>query len=320
MTDLPSSPTDPEDDDLLASLYLDGEASSADRARVEADPRLMARVRSFEAIAIDLSSVTPPPELRSTQIAAALDLFDQQPASSVMGDSAHVAPESGASSPKVSSLTERRERKQARGIPTWLGAAAAAALVVGGLGFAATLGGGDDDSSDAAMDAASDPAASSTNRDNGQSLSTEAASSEPTIAADSDAMEEETAEAATDQSADDAGEEADDAMEDDAMEDDAPAADGDFDDSELADTGPRPIPLDGLQATTAAEYLDLLGDQPLQPIAGSPCAESPLVKGLFGVDSFLPVVFDGVVASLLVQEGVPSTAVIVGPTCAIELE
>jgi len=81
-----------------------------------------------------------------------------------------------------------------------------------------------------------------------------------------------------------------------------------------------PIPLDDLDAATAAGYLELLDGQPLQPIDASPCAGSPLVEGLFGVDSFISVVFRGEIASLLVQEGAPSTAVIVGPTCEIELE
>lgn len=317
MTDLPSSPNDPEDDDLLASLYLDGEATPAERVRVETDPVLMARVQSFEAIALELSSVTPPANLSSTQIAAALDLFDQQLASPITAEPSDRATASPVSGSKVSSLAARRERKQARGIPTWLSVAAAAALVVGGLGFVSTLGsGGDDSSVDAAMDAPSDPAASSTNRDNG-ALSTEAASTaETTASADGEVMEEEAMEMAADDSADEA-------MEDDAMEEEAgneeASTDQDFDDG-ADDSELGPIPLDQLEATTAAGYLALLSDHPLQPIANSPCAESPLINGLFGVDSFLPVVFNGVVASLLVQEGVPSTAVIVGPTCKIELE
>ena len=46
MTDTPTPSTESEDDDLLASLYLDGEATAEERAEVEASPELMARVRS----------------------------------------------------------------------------------------------------------------------------------------------------------------------------------------------------------------------------------------------------------------------------------
>ena len=148
MTDTPFSSTDPADDDLLASLYLDGEATPAERARVEADPRLVAQVQAFEAMANELSSVTPPPGLGHSQIAAALDIFDQQqtPAGTatplVVGDSA--APPSPESA-GVTSLAERRKRKQSKGIPPWLSAAAAGVLVIAGLGLASTLTGGSDD-------------------------------------------------------------------------------------------------------------------------------------------------------------------------------
>lgn len=314
MTDTPSSPTDPADDDLLASLYLDGEATAEERARVESDPTLIARVQTFEAIASDLSNVAPPPDLARMQISAALDLFDQQQA-----PAASTAPLPAASpeSPSgVTSLADRRERKQSKGMPSWLGIAAAGALVVGGLGFASTLGGSDSDdsSADVAMEASDEIAESGANRtfDDAAATTTAQDSASPEAAA-SEAMEEEAfEEMEADTMEDDAADE-DEAMEesDDAMEESG---------DDAGETAVGPIPLDGLDATTAAEYLELLGDQPLQPIENAPCAGSPLVEGLFGVDSFLPVVFDGVISSLLVQEGVPSTAVIVGPTCEIELE
>ena len=311
MTDTPSSPTDPADADLLASLYLDGEATADERARVEADPELLARVRAFETVAEDLSSVTPPTDLGRAQIAAALDLFDQQQATPPLA--AVAEPEIPAA---VTSLADRRKARQSRGFPTWLGVAAAGALVVGGLGFASTLGGDTDTStSDVAMDSADDASASGANRlveedDAAESMMAETA---PTTAADAgddgDAMEE-SSDAMEDEEA----------MEDEAMEDDAmeESAADDAADGELVDLSP--IPLDGLDANTAAGYLELLSDQPLQPISGSPCADSPLVEGLFGVDSYLPVVLDGQISSLVVQAGSPATARIVGPTCEIELE
>lgn len=311
MTDTPSSPTDPADDDLLASLYLDGEATAEERARVESDPSLMARVEAFKAIAADLSEVTPPPDLARLQISAALDLFDQQQRPTALSSAAQTTASEAPSS--VTSLADRRERKQSKGIPSWLGVAAAAALVVGGIGFASTLGGDSDDSSaDVAMEASDEVAESGANRTvdddamEEESDSAEAASTE--MMQDEPAAEEMEVEdfAADDTSSDVAGNDAtDDAMEEESDDEATTAA---------------PIPLDQFEATTAAEYFELLGDQPLQPIENAPCAGSPLVEGLFGVDSFIPVVLDGVVSSLLVQEGVPATSVIVGPTCEIVLE
>ncbi len=320
MTETPFSSTDPADDDLLVSLYLDGEATPAERARVEADPRLTERVQAFEAMANELSSVTPPPGLGRIQIAAALDVFDQQQMPAVVAapfvDGASGEPPTQ-NSAGVTSLTERRLRKQFKAIPTWMSAAAAVALVVGGLGFASTLTGGSDDAGDVAMEGASDLAASSTNRDADDTGAANAANAEQldaapaTTAADSEVAEEESM--AGEAMEDDAAESADASADEQA---DSPPADEDS----SADAGLSPIPLDDLEATTAMEYFELLSDQPFQPIADSPCAGSPLVKGLFGVDSFLSVVFEGDLASLLVQDGVPSTAVIVGPTCEIELE
>jgi len=299
MTDTPSSPTDPVDDDLLASLYLDGEATADERAQVEADPQLLARVRSFEAMAADLASVTPPPELARLQISAALDLFDEQQAPST-ASTGTPGPTSG-----VTSLSERRDQKQSRGLPTWLSAAAALVLVVGGLGFVSTLGGGDDDSaaSDVAMDDETDASESGASR---VIEDTETSMAAAEIASDgaAEAMEDEV-------------------MDDEAMDDETADADAmeesSSDDGDEAGAPPSPIPLDELEAASAEEYLSLLIDQRLRPIEDSPCAGSPLVDGLFGVDSFIEVVYRGELSSLLVQEGVPSTAVIVGPTCEIAL-
>lgn len=310
MTDTPSSPTDPADDDLLASLYLDGEATAAERATVDADPALLARVRAFEAMADDLADLPPPVGLAQVQISAALDLFDQQRAAATSAAATTLTSPQGG----VASLDERRARKQSWGIPTWLTAAAALALVVGGLGFASTLGDGDEDvaSVDTATESADETFASGASRNVEDSDPLAAADDDATeaAAADDDAMEEE---AAMDESAED--ETMADTQE---LTEQATADSGDAGD--VGETALSPIPLDRLDASTAAEYLELLGDQPLQPIDASPCAGSPLVKGLFGVDSFISVVFEGETASLLVQAGVPATAVIVGPTCEIELE
>lgn len=312
MTNTPFSPTDPEDDDLLASLYLDGEATLEEQAQVETDSRLMALVHEFETMASDLANVTPPPDLGRLQVSAALDLFDEQRAAATLPTAAAPVAAASVTATPVTSLSDRRQRRQAKGIPSWLGIAAAAALVVGGLGFATTLTGNEDGEAatadfDASSDGAEDRAASSTNADSDDEVSEGlmAESATATTAADSgddDAMEDSGGDAMEDE-----------AMEDDAMEEATEPAPAE-------DPTRSPFPLDDLDATTAREYFELLSDQPLLPIDDSPCAGSPLVEGLFGVDSFLPVVFEGELASLLVQAGAPSTAVIVGLTCEIALE
>lgn len=314
MTETPSSPTDPTDDDLLASLYLDGEATPAERAKVEADPELMRLVEAFASTAESMGAVAPPAELSRVQIAAALDLFDEQHAEKRAGAA------TSAPAAEVRSLADRREQKTQRALPTWLGAAAAAVLVIGGLGFAASTLGGGDDSDTAALDAMANPARSSSNAESAQ-LAEESAEStddamEDDAMEDADAMETEAMDEVAEEEAEEAAADSDDeAMQDDAMEDDS--ADDAGDETTAA---PSPIPIDDLDATSASEYFELLSEEAFLPIAASPCADSPLVQGLFGVDQFLAVVFDGAPSSLLVQQGSPATAVIVGPTCEIVLE
>ena len=324
MTDTPSSPIDPTDDDLLASLYLDDEATPEERATVENDPQLMAQVRAFERIAADLGDVAPPADLQRVQIAAALDLFDQQhgraaPATDEPGTDQPSAGEPSAdASSAVASLADRRAHKAARrGIPSWLSAAAALALVVGGIGFVASRTGNDSDET-AGADAATDVSASGVDR----SFEETAESAESMLqaeAAESEPMEDSAME---DDSMDDS------AMDSDAMEDDDVAEDvmedsgdeGEADES-ASDTGPfSPIPLAGFSSTTAVGYLDFIDTEQRLPLTEAPCAESPVVQGLAGFDSFIPVVFNDELASLLLQSDDPTVALIIGLTCEIELE
>lgn len=307
MTDLPPRSPLPEpsgdEADLLASLYLDDEATLEERARVEADPDLMARVEGFRTIAGLTADVPVPDGLADIHIAAALDVFD------AMG------PVAAPSTVSVASLADRRARRSR--LPAWLGAAAVSALVVGGLGFVATRGSGDDD------EAASSPtslSASASNADEGSDDSAAFESAEADLDQSGVAADAETEATMRDEeaapTAGDAAEEA----QDDAIEEDggdqpmSPAEAADY----YAANGPVDLgafDLDASDGATAADYYDQLLDLPLQPIEASPCADSPLVGGLFGIDSFIPVVFDGQPASLVVQAGSASTALIVSSTC-----
>jgi hypothetical protein len=124
-----------DEQELLASGYLDDALTDEERARAEADPAVMAAVAQLAELRRQLSVVErPDPARRDAAIKAALDVFS--------------ADRPAAAPPPVTSLSARRWSR-------WLMPAAAAALVaiVAG-GIVATRGGqGDDD--DAGGDAAS---------------------------------------------------------------------------------------------------------------------------------------------------------------------
>jgi hypothetical protein len=78
-----SDPSDRRDE--LASAYLDGEATPAERAQVEADPRLMARVGELGAVRSALAALTEPPDAatRERALAAATAAAGAPPAATV---------------------------------------------------------------------------------------------------------------------------------------------------------------------------------------------------------------------------------------------
>lgn len=308
MTDSPSrSRPEPSGDeaDLLASAYLDNEATSEERARVEADPTLMHRVEEFRTIAMENSKVTPPAGLAGLQIAAALDEFDAMRSAEVGA----VATTGEHRPAPVTSLSERRSRRAS--LPIWLGAAAIAALVVGGLGVIAGGGGGDDEVASVERS----PAASAASADDSLADDGEAG--------DAAAMEAPQAELAeADEALTDASEA--DMANDSVMEGAAEEESGDrptLTPQESADfyVENGPVDLAEFEGTTATDFYEQLRGFPLQPLEASPCADSPLVAGLFEIDSFIPVIFDGQQASLVFRTGAPDTALIVGSTCEIAL-
>lgn len=137
MTDHPSS-----DRDELVVAYLDGEAAPAERAIVEADPELMARVEILGEVMAMVGEpvMPPPPEVKRAHIAAALDV--------------------SATAPNVTSMSTRRRRFGAPQL------AAAAAVVIALFAIPVVLtSGGDDDTETAATVASGDDAASAARED-----------------------------------------------------------------------------------------------------------------------------------------------------------
>jgi hypothetical protein len=126
---------------LLASTYLDGAATPDERARVEADPALLAeveRLRSARAALLDAARFDRPgDDVRDAAIASALAAWDS--AAVGLGDSPATAPVRRA--PVV-----RFERR--RSTTRWL-SIAAAVVVAAALGVViAQIGGDGDDAGD----------------------------------------------------------------------------------------------------------------------------------------------------------------------------
>ena len=143
---------------LLASTYLDGEATPDERARVEADPSLLAeveRLREARATLLDARWFErPSDDVREAAIEAALATWDVSP-SGLTGSTVESRPAARRS--HVTSFERRRSYTRV------LSAAAALVAVVGLGAVIAQFGGGDGggDESSVAIEAAADTQARS---------------------------------------------------------------------------------------------------------------------------------------------------------------
>ncbi|MEM7285004.1 MAG: hypothetical protein AAF480_01520 [Actinomycetota bacterium] len=241
MTDSPSS-----DRDELVAAYLDGEATPAERAIVEADPELMERVEILGRVVSMVSEpVTPPsPDVRRAHIAAALD--------------------ASATSPKVTSLETRRKRRFST---SQMAAAAAVVVALFAVPIAISQSGSDDE------DAAT--AGTTASSDDGASVAESAARGEVASAGAAEPADEPAEEAAEEAMAD--------SIEDDdsfaEFESEAEAAEepaiAEVPADEAADDGADLLRLPRLDVELAAD-IDGLVQQILPPPAGSRQAETDL--------------------------------------------
>ncbi|HEY1278027.1 MAG TPA: hypothetical protein VGF22_00045 [Acidimicrobiales bacterium] len=151
--------SDPSDDqrDELASAYLDGEATAAERARVEADPELVRRVAQLGVVRAALGAPGPSAgaETRDHAIATAL----------------------AAASPPAATVTPIERHRSSRRALTILGAAAAAVGVIAAVAVVATRSSNTGTSSSAAVSTTARAAAGSTATFGPQTQSPEAATS-----------------------------------------------------------------------------------------------------------------------------------------------
>ena len=127
---------------LLASAYLDGQATAAERAQVDADAELLAEVERLRRVRSVLGSPddasAAPISTRERHIAAALDAWDRLPASE-LGSDATPASSDQAGAAGGASITAptplRQQRAAKRGpVSTRLLTAAAAVVVLAGAG------------------------------------------------------------------------------------------------------------------------------------------------------------------------------------------
>ncbi len=153
---------DPDAIETLASAYLDGEVTAAERAQVESSDDVLAEVERLRQIRAVLGATTEPPAIsvREAHLAAALDVWDRMPETERSGGvspTAGVNAAAGAaiSTPRPSSLSSRRERRSGGGSTKWLMGAAAGLAVIAGAGIVLQgLGSGSDDSANDAFEAA----------------------------------------------------------------------------------------------------------------------------------------------------------------------
>ena len=135
---------------LLASAYLDDDVTSDERARVQADPELLAEVDRLRAVRAVLADVgVASIARREEHLAAALNAWDRLPESERNGSRRDATPlgidaAAVAGAASVSAPTPIAARRRTRS-PRWLmGAAAALVLVLAG-GVALQLSSADND-------------------------------------------------------------------------------------------------------------------------------------------------------------------------------
>lgn len=303
--------------DLIASAYLDGEATPEEVALVERDPELAARVEELRGISRAVSTpVQPPaPSMVEQQLSAALAELDA-PISSVptieTEGSEIVDLRERASRPRKAGSRRTTERTSRRtSMPTWLPAAAAVILLGGGVIWLANQTGSD--SLDTASDAigAEETEAGSADFDDASGGDDAEGSADATVAraAEAEAVMDE----AGDASADDAA---------------AAPADGGSDESAEEDSEPS--------TTTTGGFF---GNEPVQEFAEVPepetimrelpaprtdlessvCAFSVELPAGSELAGFLPIAIDGQPAEVIVTDdgGGARTILIVADDCTV---
>jgi hypothetical protein len=126
---------------LLASLYLDDEATPAQRALVEASPETLDAVEHLGQVRVVLGATAPEASLseRENHLAAALDVWQrasdlERSGEATPSDGVDAAAAAAVTTPISTSRRARRERRTGLVASQWVLGAAAALVVVAGVG------------------------------------------------------------------------------------------------------------------------------------------------------------------------------------------
>ncbi len=190
-------------DDLtpLASVYLDGDVTADERARVENDTEALAEVDRMRSVRALLGDVEPQAiSVREAQLAAALDAWDRLPERERTGTRRDGTPEgvdaaavAGAASVTAPTPLSSRRRSGRTTSTRWLtGAAAALVLVLaGGVALQLSSTSSDDDASsqETSGDDASEALAATERADAGDTGDADAGLSAPAAEATEDAQD-----------------------------------------------------------------------------------------------------------------------------------
>jgi len=171
MSDFEQNSSDPDDATLLASAYLDDEATPDERALVETSPEALDAVAGFADVRTVLGATAPEASLsqRESHLSAALDVWARM---SDLERAGEATPSDGIDAAAAAAVTtplsdarrnrgDRRKRSGSMSMPQWALSAAAALVMIAGVG-AVVLGIAGEDGADtpevAVEEVADDPA------------------------------------------------------------------------------------------------------------------------------------------------------------------
>ena len=168
-----------DDAELLASAYLDDEVTADERARVEADPVLLAEVDRLRVVRDALAATDPAPiSIREDHLASALGAWDRLPEAERLGTRDDTG---GADATTVAAASAMSGSLKGRSRRRWVLGAAAALMVVVGAGVVLQQIDPTDSNDDTAAEPGADDAVSADGDD------------EESQAADAETVEEESA-------------------------------------------------------------------------------------------------------------------------------
>jgi hypothetical protein len=144
MSDFEPTGSDPDDVALLASAYLDDEATPDERALVETSPEVLDAVAGFGNVRSVLGGTAPAASLseREGHLAAALDVWERM---SDLERAGETTPSDGIDAAAAAAVTtplsdprrnraERRKRSGTMSMPQWALSSAAALVMIAGVG------------------------------------------------------------------------------------------------------------------------------------------------------------------------------------------